>query len=86
MIYPLCSYALSFMQLDGELNNGGDAKPRLVDTNCKSISNSKIKLESGDVTFDLAIDTMQVVHKMTKHPRSKPSEILPILSMLKLIC
>ena len=71
--YELSSVDLSFMQLDGELNNGGDAKSmtRLVDTICKSISNSKIKLESGDVTFDLVAIDMQVVHKMTKTPQIK---------------
>ena len=65
--FELSSIVSSFMQLDGELNNGGDGKSELVDIICKSVVNAKIKAAQDKDNFDLvAIDAMQVLYKLTK--------------------
>ena len=65
--FELSSIASSFMQLDGELNNGGDGKSELVDIICKSVVNAKINAAQDKDNFDLVpIDAMQVLYKLTK--------------------
>ena len=78
--YELSSVCRNFMDSWGVLNHSGKAKSKLVDVLAKHVNQSKAPASEcpGDI---LAIDTMQVVPKM-----SKPASMKTFKNMANMFC
>ena len=79
--HELSSVSRSFMDSGGELNRGGKTKSKLVDVLTKHVSQSKIPASECPGADIVAIDAMQLVHKI-----SKPVSVKTFKALMDVFC